>query len=116
MSLFQKHQQALNKAVAAISERAYYAAYPEHPKAYAEDAGEIGKTAYESQLGKPFEGLNSTNAEAWIGEEVSPYTNQPLGITYPAFTNEAVIENATKAWKDWRNTAVLDRAGILVES
>ena len=75
MSLFQKHQQALNKAVAAISERSYYAAYPEHPKAYAEDAGEQGKAAYEAQLNNQFVGINSDNAETWIGEEVSPYTN-----------------------------------------
>jgi len=116
MSLFQKHQQALNKAVAAISERTYYAAYPEHPKAYAEDSGEIGKKAYDAQLNNPFEGINSAGAEAWIGEEISPYTNQPIGVTYPSFTTETLINNASKAWADWKNTSVLDRAGILVES
>ncbi|MDQ3072651.1 MAG: hypothetical protein M3Q97_05255, partial [Bacteroidota bacterium] len=37
MSLFEKHQDSLIKAIKANRQRAFYAAYPEHPKVYGEE-------------------------------------------------------------------------------
>ena len=38
MSLFEKHKSILDNAIKAIHERKFYAQYPEHPKAYGEEA------------------------------------------------------------------------------
>src|ERR1700722_6572466 len=78
-------KEIINNAIKAIHERTFYAQYPEHPKAYGEDAPGKGQAAYNNQLGKPFNGLLQQNPVAWEGEEVSPYTLSPLGITYPVF-------------------------------
>ncbi len=117
MSLFEKHQPLIERAIQAIQERTFYTPYPEHHKAYPEEGMATGKAAFEQQLGQPFNGLASANDDAcWVGEEMSPYTLQPLGITYPAHATEALIAAANEVKKAWKNTSIATRAGILAEA
>ena len=110
------YKQIIENAIKAIHERAFYAQYPEHPKAYGEEAPIKGLEAYNSQLGKPFCGLLQQNPTAWIGEEVSPYTATPLGITYPTFEVETLIVRAGRAFATWKNTTPDIRAEVLVDA
>ncbi|WP_232538730.1 phenylacetic acid degradation protein PaaN [Chitinophaga tropicalis] len=111
-----KHQNTIEKAVKANHERAFYSQYPEHPKAYGEDAAEQGRQRYEQLLNKPYKQLLQTGETGWAGEEVSPYTQEALGITYPLFTPDELVARATAAAPQWRNTTVDVRADILVET
>ena len=116
MALSAANKEIVDKAIKAIHERVFYAQYPEHPKAYGEDAPNLGLTAFNNQLGHPFKGLLQQNPGAWEGEETSPYTMKPLGVTYPIFEVETLIIRAGRAFDAWRQVSVDDRAEILVEA
>lgn len=116
MPLSQASKEILDQAVKAIHSRAFFAQYPEHPKAYGEEAPAQGLKAYQEQLGKKFEQLHQQNPVSWIGEEMSPYTMQSLGITYPAFEVDTLIVRAGRAFDQWRKTPADERAEVLVEA
>ncbi|MCH8904686.1 MAG: phenylacetic acid degradation protein PaaN [Bacteroidetes bacterium] len=116
MSLFEKHKDILDGAVKAIHARTFYAQYPEHPKAYGEDAGANGMEAYKTLLGKHYDELESAGSNGQIGDETSPYLNEPLGITYPSFEIKTLIDNSNAAYNAWRKVDAEERVGILVES
>ncbi|RFS23893.1 phenylacetic acid degradation protein PaaN [Chitinophaga silvatica] len=111
-----KHQNIIDNAVKANHERAFYAQYPEHPKAYGEEAHAKGVQSYQQLLGKPFKSLLQTNETGWSGEEVSPYTREVLGITYPEFAVNDLVKKATAAGKSWEKLPVAERAGVLTET
>jgi phenylacetic acid degradation protein paaN len=111
-----KHQNTIDNAVKANHERAFYSQYPEHPKAYGENAMEQGAEKYQDMLQQPYKQLLQTNETSWAGEELSPYSMQPLGITYPIFDANTLVEKAAAAAPQWRNTIVSVRADILVET
>lgn len=114
MSLYNDHKATLEAAIAAIADRNFYTPYPEHPKAYAPELNEEGKTKFFSSMNNNFEELN-VDASEWIGDEVSPFLQTGIGIQYPKLSTETLIANAEKA-KAWKDVSVQDRAGILIES
>jgi phenylacetic acid degradation protein paaN len=118
MSLFEKHKSTLNKAIEALHSRTFYAAFPEHPAPaiYGETADADGQTKFKAALGKKFEELTQGNAEAWIGQEESPYLQEPLKVSYPSFRVDTLISQGSKAFHSWRKVSAADRAGILMES
>jgi len=105
----------LHDAQAALKNRLYFSAYPENPKAYAEDGNEAGKTAFSKQLNENFTELDSNNAIGWIGTEVSPYMQVGLGVHYPQFSVETLISNANASKPAWNAVSIQNRASILVE-
>ncbi|MCW5907624.1 MAG: phenylacetic acid degradation protein PaaN [Chitinophagales bacterium] len=116
MALSAANKEIIEKAIKAIHERVFYAQYPEHPKAYGEEAPGKGLEAYNNQLGKQFTGLLQQNPVEWTGEEVSPYTNKPLGITYPVFDVDTLIVRAGRAFGEWKKVSADDRAEVLVDA
>lgn len=116
MSLFEKHRDLIARAVKAVHERTFYAAFPEIPKAYAEDAAQKGNETYAGYLNRNFTALLQKDSGHWEGEEVSPYTQEPLGIKYPVYHVEELVAASNDAFRSWRKTAIEDRAGVLVES
>ncbi len=118
MSFFEKHETLIKKAVNALHERTFYAQYPEHPspKIYGETADVDGRKAFQSLVGKPYEALNQTPTDGWIGVEESPYMQDPLNITYPNINVETLINRSEKAFHEWRKVHYKERAAILVES
>lgn len=116
MALSAANKEIIEKAIKAIHERVFYAQYPEHPKAYGEEAPNKGLEAYNNQVGKPFTGLLQQNPTGWSGEEVSPYTNKPLGITYPVFDVDTLIVRAGRAFGEWKKVTADDRAEVLVDA
>ena len=118
MSLFEKHQTTINKAIEALHARTFYAAFPEQPAPaiYGETADAEGQAKFKAALGKKFEELKQTNAEGWEGQEESPYLQEPLKISYPVFSVPTLIGRSSKAFQQWRKVSAKDRAGILAES
>lgn len=105
----------LNDAQAALKNRLYFSAYPENPKAYAEDGNEAGKTAFSKQLNENFTELDSTDSTGWIGTEVSPYMQVGLGVHYPQFSVDALISKANASKSAWISIPAEKKATILVE-
>jgi phenylacetic acid degradation protein paaN len=118
MTLYEKHNQILDKAIEALHARTFFAAYPEHPSpaVYGETADADGQAKFKAALGNKFEELKQANQESWIGSEESPYLQKPLGVTYPSFSVDTLIDRAQSAYHVWRKVSAQDRAGILIES
>jgi phenylacetic acid degradation protein paaN len=116
MPLSSGNKEIVEKAIKAIHERIFYAQYPEHPKAYGEDGPKLGLAAFNGQLGEPFKDLLQQNPVSWSGEEVSPYTLKPLGITYPIFEVETLVIRAGRAFDAWKHVSIDDRAEILIDA
>lgn len=116
LSLFQKHEAILNDAINAIHDRGFWTPYPEHPKAYGETGDEEGKTAFSKMMNEDFKELLQSGESGFIGEEVSPYLQLGLGIRYPEFSADQLIEKAEAVRKSWANTDKESRAGILIEA
>lgn len=116
MSFYEKHKTILDNAIKAVHERRFFAQYPEHPKAYGEEAPAIGLSKFEGLLNKNFDELEQDENEGFVGTEVSPYTQKSLGIKYPAFDPEKLVYRAENAFLSWKKVTPLERAGILVET
>ncbi|MEY3444591.1 MAG: hypothetical protein RLZZ519_2872, partial [Bacteroidota bacterium] len=118
-SLYQKHEGTLRKAIAAIHERTFYAAFLEAPSksVYGETGHEDGLAAYNAQVGKPYSSLLQGSDTTLAAGEESPYTLENLGISYPAYKNpEEYVAVARSLAVAWSKVDVQTRAGILVES
>ncbi len=118
MELVSKHMPTIERAIQAIHERTFFAQYPEHPspKIYGEEADKDGRKKFQAQVGNKFEELLQGDSANWIGDEESPYMQDALNISYPAYTSEQLISNADEAFHQWRKVKANKRAAILVES
>jgi len=113
-ALWRKHEPRLQEALAAWQKRTYWAAFPEDPKAYPN--AEEGLADFRAQLHHPFNRLRQEGEEWLIASEVSPYTQQPLGIAYPKTSVAEYIRRAEEALSTWRWVPWSERLGVLVES
>lgn len=111
--LYDKHRDTLEQALEAIKKRSYWSAFPEHPKAYGEDAPADGEAAFEARLGKPFS-LDQPHDGYLAVEETSPYGIE-LDIDYPKSSIEQLIDGAQDASVQWGKTSPEARAGVLIE-
>ncbi|MDX5437029.1 MAG: phenylacetic acid degradation protein PaaN [Pontibacter sp.] len=118
LNLMDAHQQTIDKAVQALHERTFFAHYPENPspEIYGETADKDGREKYKSHLNNKFDELLQQNPKEWVGQEESPYEQQPLGITYPFFEPDTLIDRAEAAYHQWRKVKPADRAALLVEA
>lgn len=118
MTLFKKHKPTLNKAIEALHARTFYAAFPEQPSPaiYGETADADGLAKFKAMRGSKFSELKQQGEEGWIGQEESPYFQESLGVTYPSFSVNSLISNASNSFASWRKTSADTRAGILMES
>ncbi|MCB9245785.1 MAG: phenylacetic acid degradation protein PaaN [Flavobacteriales bacterium] len=114
MDLMSKHRELLNQAVEALSTRAFWTPFPEHPKAYPAEAADTAQAAFGKMLSERFNELQ-VEASDWIGEEVSPYWQTGLGISYPAPNTDELIARAEAA-SAWGSVSADERAAILIES
>lgn len=105
----------ISQAIQALRERTYFSAYPENPKAYSEESHETGKATFQKQLSNPYVGLDETGATGKFGEEISPYMLVGLGVEYPVFTTDFLVDQSQMAQNQWKKISPLERANILVE-
>lgn len=116
MSLFDKHKNLLEEAIAATHTRNYYTPYPEMPKFYGEEADAKGKAYISSVMNNNFgELLQESNGDL-VGEEISPYLQLGIGVKYPTKKIDTYINDAKSAQLEWNKMDVNDRVGILIEA
>lgn len=109
-------KERLEAAYAAQQSRTYFAAWPESPRAYAEDGMAQGLSAFQSLLTQNFAELLQDGSQGWVGDEVSPYMMTGLGVQYPKFAPEVLIANAKSAQKVWSKTSADIRAAVLLDA
>ena len=107
------HTETLDRAVQAIEERSYWSAYPEHPKAYGEDAPTEGEAAFSALLGVPFETDQEHDGYMEVAE-TSPF-GIDLGITYLATDVDVVVAAAVTAMGPWGKASADDRSDVCLE-
>jgi hypothetical protein len=113
MELFEKHEDTLRHAVAAIKRREYWSAYPESPRAYSDEAPAAGEVAFQARLGSYFQ-LDQPQSGVSSGGESSPYGVE-LGVTYPTATVEQLIAAAGAAMATWGKASTEERIGVCLE-
>ncbi len=116
MSLFERHQALIERAVQANMERGYWSPFPEmpSPKVYGESAPADGKAAFESLLGRPFE-LGQPGQTGWLSPEVSPYGIK-LDVAYPDCKPQALIDAAQLAMPAWQALGARERVGLCAQA
>jgi phenylacetic acid degradation protein paaN len=115
MSLFEKHSALLHRAAQAVKERTYYAAFPENPKEYGDEAAANGEKNFKEMLHKSFQLWQKTSAREAC-EEVSPYTLEKTGVRYPIYDADEISGKANLAFAEWSQLSLESRMGILLES
>lgn len=114
--LIEKHSSLLAEAVNAVKTREAWSPFKDSPstKIHGPDKPVEGKAAFEARLNKKFE-LDLPGIEAWNGEEVSPFTLNSLGISYPVCEPAALIEAGTEAMPVWAKADPSLRIALCIE-
>ena len=114
-SLFAKHEDTLNKALAAIETRGYWSPFAEmpSPKVYGETGNADGEAAFKAHLDRPFE-LDQPGTGETVGDERSPY-GFALGARYPQTDVDTLIAAATAAERSWRLAGPQAWVGVSLE-
>lgn len=114
--MFEKHRAIFERAQTACRERHCWSPFPDMPNKYpdAEAAQAKGLTAFKAHLGKHF-ALEQPGQANTVGEEVSPYTQHPLGISYPQADVDTLFSAAEAAMPTWANATPETRIGVLME-
>ncbi|MFB7662772.1 phenylacetic acid degradation protein PaaN [Kitasatospora sp. NPDC056138] len=112
--LIERHQDTLDRAIAAIRSRDYWSPYPEFPKAYGENGAEAGKAAFDALLGGVFALDGQPTDGELVGGETSPYGIE-LGVSYPHATPDALIGALQAARPAWAAASPAARAAVCLE-
>jgi phenylacetic acid degradation protein paaN len=113
---FSRHKAVLDKALDACEKRYSWTAYPESPssKIHGEEKPLAGKARFEAMLGAPYP-LEQPGETGRTGAEVSPYTGEPLGISYPRVDVPVLYCAIRAAMPAWRDAAPETRVGVCLE-
>jgi phenylacetic acid degradation protein paaN len=114
--LIERHAQTLTSAIEAVQTRKSWSPYSDSPstKIHGPDKPGQGKAAFDARLGTTFD-LGQPGIVGEVGEEVSPFTQQPLGIRYPQSRPEALVAAAEVAMGDWREVDFELRIALCLE-
>ena len=114
--LFDRHRALLDKAIDACEKRYSWTAYAESPssKIHGREIPQAAKAEFEGMLGEAFD-MEMPGTIGRVGEEISPFTEAPLGITYPQVDVDRLFESAANAQKDWCALPVEERVGVCLE-
>lgn len=113
---FARHAETFNKAIDACEKRYAWTAYTESPssKIHGKDIPAQGKARFDAMLNTDF-ALPQAGEIGRTGAETSPYTRQPLGITYPKVDVDKLYQSVNRALPGWRDTTVETRVGLCLE-
>lgn len=115
-ALFERHRTLLEKAIDACEKRYSWTAFTESPssKIHGTEIPATSKEAFDALLGKPFD-IDLPAAIGTVGEEVCPFTENPLGISYPKVDVDRLFESATTAQQAWSALPTEERVGVCLE-
>ncbi|GAB5412751.1 MAG: phenylacetic acid degradation protein PaaN [Congregibacter sp.] len=111
-----QHQEKFDHALRACTTRESYSGWPENPssKLHGEEKPRTAKAAFEAMLGKPFE-IDQPAEIGRLGAEVSPYTGEALGVTYPQVDVPALFESVEEAMPAWAKASPETRVAVCMD-
>ena len=114
--LYDKHRPSLEAAVGACRDRRYFSFFSETPDRHrgGADAQAAGRARHAAALGRSFD-LDQPGTIGRAGAEVSPYTQQPLGIDYPRADPDALFAAGSRAMVGWATASSETRLGVCME-
>lgn len=114
--LVAKHAATLEQAVDAVNTRKSWSPFKDSPstKIHGADKPIAGKAAFDAHLNKAF-AMELPGTVGRTGQEVSPFTLEPLGITYPLCDPEAILTAAQGAMPAWAKAAPGLRVALCLE-
>lgn len=115
-TLFGRHRERLDAAVAACASREYFSAFDESPspRVYGEGAADAGRVAFEARLGTTFP-LQTPGAGVVVATEHSPY-GFDLDVSYPRVSDVDTLMSAARGgMRAWRDAGPDGRAGVCLE-
>jgi phenylacetic acid degradation protein paaN len=115
--LIARHAATLDAAIEAVQTRRAWSPFSDSPstRIHGPDKPPAGKAAFEARLNATFD-LNQPGATGvTVGEEVSPYTRQPLNIRYPVSDPDALVASAMTAMARWREADFELRLALCLE-
>lgn len=112
---FAKHEETLQRALAAIENRGYWSPFNESPspRVYGENANAEGEAAFNAHTGQDFT-LDQPHAQGTVGKERSPF-GIALDIRYPKHDIDDLIDAATAAQIEWRRAGPRAWVGVSME-
>lgn len=115
-SWFEQHSDTLKKALDACAKRYAWTAYTESPssKIHGREIPAAGKARFEALLNRDYP-LQLPGETGRTGAEFSPYTQAPLGITYPQVDVPTLFPAVEKAMPAWRDATLETRVGACLE-
>lgn len=115
-TLFETHKEKLDKAIDVCKKRYSWTAYTESPSSriHGKEIPAAGKANFEALLNTDYP-LSQPGEIGRTGAEISPYTRESLGITYPKVDVQVLYTHIAKAMPSWRNTTVEERVGVCME-
>ena len=115
-ALVARHAPTLEAAIDAVRTRQSWSPWSDSPstRIHGPDKPGAGKAAFEARLGTLFD-LGQPGVVGEVGEEVSPFTQQALGIRYPKSDPEALVAAAVSAMGDWREADFELRIALCLE-
>jgi phenylacetic acid degradation protein paaN len=118
MQWFDRHRAVFERAQQACRDRECWSPFPEMPDKYpdAAQAREAGLQAFAARLAGGRFALEQPGIQGFAGEEVSPYTQQPLGIVYPQSDIDTLFDAAQVAMEGWAVASIETRLGVLMEA
>lgn len=114
-SIFEKHRQRFEQAQIACRERHHWSAFPElHEHPEKENGLRKAQSRLQSMLHQGF-ALEQPGVGGDVGEEVSPYTQEALGVRYPQSDIDVLFDAAGQAMDGWALAGIEMRTGVLLE-
>jgi phenylacetic acid degradation protein paaN len=116
LSLFEAHRSRLDAAREAIRTRRAHTAFVDQPGQYPDHANAraAAEQVLQERAGSAWSN-DQPGLKDWVGEEVSPYTQQPLGIRYARCDLDSLFAAGTAAIASWQRATVQERCGVLLE-
>ena len=117
-SLFDRHRETLEQAVAATRSREYFSAFNESPspRVYGETAAADGRAAFDAHRGTTFP-LTTPGASGTMATEKSPFGFE-LEVAYPRVTEaglDELLAAAGAGMKAFRDAGPQARVGVCLE-
>ncbi len=112
---FNHHRERFEQAQMACRERHHWSAFPElHAHPQREQGLAAAQEFLQALSNSRFE-VDQPGIQGYIGEEVSPYTQEKLGVAYPQSDIDTLFGAAKSALPTWAFADIDIRTGILME-